>query len=667
MCQMDGAHLKTAMTEQNSWIGKMINDRYRTIGAIAEGGMGKVYLAEQISTGRKLAVKILHPEFTTDQKFVKSFHQEMLLAASLNHPRVTKVFDFGQAEDGSLFIAMEHVEGKSLKEVIEAGPFSVEKAIHLSIQIAEGLQAAHSAGLVHGDIRPENILVVGEEAAGAKLKGFGIARLKEAGTAATLARSGMIIGIPPYIAPEQIQGEETSQRTDIYAFGVVLYEMMSGDVPFKAPTPAAVLMKHLQQMPTPLRKLRKEIPSWVELVAMKTLEKKPEKRPRDMQEIIEGLKKAQGVVEGLKRARGTLQHAVEKPAPKTPPAARRLDAGIVQSSADTEEAPKEKPAVKTPLAPHPVEERRARGVRLRALKFIGFAAVIALVAAAGIGGIYLYRPRATPRPFAITQPPVSSAPHAKIVSLLIRAEKDSLKATESTALKIQAQYSDGREEEVAEGVQWQSSDPSVLAVSGQGEAQAQKPGSASITARYAGMASPPLTLIVTAEAPDLPTAAPAARLVSLRIRADKKEINVEERIALALEGKYSDGKVKTISEGVRWQSSDRATAEVNSKGEVTAYKEGKVNITGRHQGIISSRLTLSVKGGTKSRNEQEMNAHIKAAMDHREQGEYSDALSELEKARAFDPANKGIQADIERTKRACNAEKQLGRPELTCQ
>ncbi len=593
VCEVDGALLREAGEQRDPLIGSIIKERYRIIEKVGEGGMGTVYLAEQVSVGRKVALKILHPEFARDQEFVKRFRQEARLAASLNHRSVIKVFDFDQGEDGSLFIAMEYVDGRRLKEVIQVGSLSFDQAIRLGIQIAEGLRAAHRAGVIHRDIKPENIMVVGEQANEVKLMDFGIARLRDTGASTRLTRSGMIMGTPAYMAPEQIQGQDVSQRTDIYAFGVVLYEMLGGDVPFKAPTPSAVLLKHLQEMPAPLRKLRKEIPTQVELVVMKTLEKEPDKRQADMQEVIEGLKKAQQeVVPRPEKPQEIVRpQSEEEQPPNTLLTTQLLTLETAGGSTNIEGLKNEHQVPKTLLATQPLDLPRRTGIRLPGRKFLGISALVVLLGGAGVmGGRYLFRQ------LDLSKPQPLAAPQAKIVSLMIRAGKEELKTTESTGLRIQARYSDGREQDISDGVQWQSSDPSVVAVSSKGEVEGQNPGSASITARYSGMVAPPVMLMVKAKEPELPAAPPVARLVSLTVRAEKSEIKVKERAALSLEGKYSDGKVTPISRGVEWRSSNRATAAVNSKGEVTAKKEGKVNITARHAGMVSSPLILSVKG-----------------------------------------------------------------------
>ncbi len=699
VCEVDGTLLREVEVKQDPLIGKMIKGRYRVIEKIGEGGMGTVYLAEQVSIGRKVALKILHPEFARDQEFVKRFRQEARLAASLNHRNVITVFDFDQGDDGSLFIAMEYVQGQSLSDVVrQEGPLDLARAVRLGIQIAEGLGAAHRAGVIHRDIKPENIMVVGDAADEIKLMDFGIARLRDTGAATRLTRSGMILGTPVYMAPEQIEGGEVTERTDIYAFGIVLYEMLSGSVPFSAPTPSAVLLKHLKETPVPLRKLRKEIPPPFERVVMHALEKKPDARQRNMDELVEGLKAAERALQSaydlssaaqrvpaekrwgglrslwksgelfsrlkrtpseeilapkpesrsvedriLRRAEKPEISSEQEPAPETvvvegperplaqeqtpetvlpekpeiplaPPQqtpekvlTEKPEAPLVQQQApetvvverpETPLARQEAP--ETVLATRPLAAGEWAG-RTRKFKWkeigIGVGVLMVVVAAIISGRYMFFQTGNKERP-----------PETRVVGLSIRAQKDTLIADEQMRLGIKAQFSDGKQSEMTEGIEWQSSNPAVAAVSPDGEVIARKAGKAEISASHAGLRTPPLMLVVKAKEPEsppppiakLPAPTPAPRLVSLTVHSDKRDLKVKERTALAVEGKYSDGKVAAISYGVEWQSSDQATAEVNSKGEVTAQKEGKVNITARYAGITSSALTLSIKGGTES-------------------------------------------------------------------
>ena len=323
ICEVDGAVLQEVRPRQDTLTGKIIKGRYRVLKKLGDGGMGTVYLAEQVAISRNVALKVLHTDYARDQEFVRRFRQEARLAASLNHRNVITVFDFDQTDDGSLYIVMEFVDGSNLARVIQEGPMAVPRAIRLAAQIADGLEAAHRAGVIHRDVKPENIMIVGADEI--KLMDFGIARLRDTGTASRLTRSGTIMGTPAYMAPEQIEGGDVSERTDIYAFGIVLYEMLSGVAPFRAPTPAAVLLKHLQEAPTPLRKLRREIPAALEHIVSQALEKNPEKRQHDFRSVIEALRNLQLEV----RQNGTfLALAVTRPLAKAREAFSAISAQV---------------------------------------------------------------------------------------------------------------------------------------------------------------------------------------------------------------------------------------------------------------------------------------------------------------------------------------------------
>jgi serine/threonine protein kinase len=298
LCGVDGTALEFVREEsskRDAYIGRTIKGRYQIIKKIGEGGMGAVYLAEQISMARKVALKVLQGNYASDDEFIGRFRREARLAASLNHPYIVTVYDFDQGDDGTLFIAMEYIDGKSLTDVIRRdGPLDIGRAARLGIQIAEGLDAAHRAGVIHRDIKPDNIMVVGnEDLEKVKLMDFGIARLRDSGTTSRLTRAGVIMGTPAYMAPEQAEGAEVNERTDIYALGIVLYEMLSGSVPFRASTPGAVLVKQIQETPLALRNLRREVPAAIERAVMQALEKDLNKRQRDMREVAQGLRRVE--------------------------------------------------------------------------------------------------------------------------------------------------------------------------------------------------------------------------------------------------------------------------------------------------------------------------------------------------------------------------------------
>lgn len=292
VCPQDGAAVRRPGERPDPFVGRVIKGRYKVERQLGRGGMGTVYLAEQLSVGRKVALKVLRGDFARDDGFVARFQQEAKLVAGLNekrNPRVTLVHDFDQAEDGSVFIVMEWLEGRVLSEVIQRSrPLELSRAVKLATQIAEGLEAAHRANVVHRDVKPQNIMVL-DSSDDIKLMDFGIARLRDSGRTG-LTRAGTMMGTPDYMAPEQIEGQEITDRTDIYSFGIVFYEMLTGMVPFRATTQSAVLTKQLQEQPVPPSQLRPEIPREVEAIVLKALAKDPAQRGRDMGEIVQALR-----------------------------------------------------------------------------------------------------------------------------------------------------------------------------------------------------------------------------------------------------------------------------------------------------------------------------------------------------------------------------------------
>ena len=294
VCKEDGATLPEAAEKKDPFLEKVIKGKYKVIKQLGVGGMGAVYLGEQVGLGRKVALKVLHSDFARDEEFVKRFRHEARLAATISHPNVVITYDFDQTDDGSLFIAMEYVEGRDLRDVMHDGIMDIGQALRLGVQIGDALGAVHKAGVIDRDVKPENIRVVkGRDEV--KLMDFGIARATDTGASTRLTKAGMIMGTPAYMAPEQIEGGEVTERTDIYAYGIVIYEMLSGNVPFKASSPTAVLMKHLKDAPIPVKQLRDEIPAAVAKVVMQAIEKDPQKRPKSMGEMVESLKRAGGI------------------------------------------------------------------------------------------------------------------------------------------------------------------------------------------------------------------------------------------------------------------------------------------------------------------------------------------------------------------------------------
>ncbi|MDD5448253.1 MAG: Stk1 family PASTA domain-containing Ser/Thr kinase [Actinomycetota bacterium] len=260
--------------------GEIINGRYVLGDLIGAGGMADVYRATDNLLGRTVAVKILHPQYAKDPVFVERFKREAQAAANLNHPNVVSVYDWGIEGDTS-FLVMEYIQGKTLKDIIiENGPLLPERAIEIAIAICSALEAAHKQGIVHRDIKPQNVTVTRSNQI--KVTDFGIARA--VGDSA-MTQTGTIMGTAQYISPEQAQGQSADPRSDLYSLGIVLYEMLTGRVPFDGETPVAIAYKHVREDPLPPSMLNPDIPPELEAVVMKALAKNPDNRYQSAPEM----------------------------------------------------------------------------------------------------------------------------------------------------------------------------------------------------------------------------------------------------------------------------------------------------------------------------------------------------------------------------------------------
>ena len=260
-------------------IGRTFDTRYVIERKLGSGGMADVYLAEDQELGRRVALKLLDDRHASDEQFVERFRREAQSAAGLNHPSIVSIFDRGYAE-GTYYIAMEYLDGRTLKELlVKNGPTPVPIAIDYARQILGALAFAHRNGIVHRDIKPHNIVVGGDGRL--KVTDFGIAR----SGASQMTEAGSIVGTAQYLSPEQARGAPVDPRSDIYSLGVVLYEMLTGKVPFSGDTPVEIAMKHLSQVPEPPSKLRDGIPHDLDAVVMRALAKDPEQRYATAEEM----------------------------------------------------------------------------------------------------------------------------------------------------------------------------------------------------------------------------------------------------------------------------------------------------------------------------------------------------------------------------------------------
>ncbi len=276
---------KTLITPKESLQkGSTVAERYKIIEELGRGGMGVVYKAEDTKLKRTVALKFLPPELTHIPEVKERFMREAQAAAALDHPNICTVYEFDEAEEKT-FISMAYVEGQSLRKKVESGPLELDEALRITTQVAEGLQEAHKRGIVHRDIKNANIMVT--ERGQAKIMDFGLARMT--GTT-LLTQEGAAMGTIAYMSPEQAMGKEVDHRTDIWSLGVVLYEMLTGKLPFKGDHEQAVVYSILKEKPEPITDITADIPISIEQVVNKALEKNPDKRYQQAEELLDDLK-----------------------------------------------------------------------------------------------------------------------------------------------------------------------------------------------------------------------------------------------------------------------------------------------------------------------------------------------------------------------------------------
>ena len=269
-------------------INTLFDGRYRVVRKLGAGGMADVYLAEDEDLGRRVAIKILNDRHANDEQFVERFRREAKNAAGLSHPNIVSIYDRGEAE-GTYYIAMEFLDGRSLKELLIArGPMPIADAIQYARQILNALRFAHRKGVVHRDIKPHNVMVDGDGRL--KVTDFGIAR---AG-ASQMTEAGAIVGTAQYLSPEQARGAAVDQRSDLYSIGVVLYEMLTGNVPFTGDTPVEIAMRHLSDTPRPPSTIRPEIPPDLDMIVLRALAKNPDDRFQTADEMDAELGRVEG-------------------------------------------------------------------------------------------------------------------------------------------------------------------------------------------------------------------------------------------------------------------------------------------------------------------------------------------------------------------------------------
>ncbi|HEV2592865.1 MAG TPA: protein kinase [Gaiellaceae bacterium] len=284
-------------------VGEVLADRYEVEELVGAGGMSSVYRANDRLLDRKVALKVMHQHYGEDPEYVERFRREARSVASLAHPNVVTVIDRGE-HDGRQFIVFEYIDGENLKQLIQRrGPAPVRTALELAKQIAQALSFAHQQGLVHRDVKPQNVLLNGEGSA--KVTDFGIARSLDVQHGMT--QTGTVLGTSDYIAPEQAQGQNVDEQTDIYSLGVVMYELLTGEVPFPGESFVAVAMRHINEEPPPIRDKRPDVSPRVEAAVQRAMAKSPSDRFASMADLCRELDACMAEL-------STATHAVPAPA-----------------------------------------------------------------------------------------------------------------------------------------------------------------------------------------------------------------------------------------------------------------------------------------------------------------------------------------------------------------
>ncbi|MFL5311728.1 MAG: serine/threonine-protein kinase [Myxococcales bacterium] len=286
----------SSTAEGDPLIGRTVNDRYRIVEAIGQGGMGRVYKALQTPLDRVVALKILGAGHERDPNFYKRFFLEASVTAKLTHPNTITLYDYGRTDDGIFFIAMEFLDGRTLSQAMQQeGPLAQERVIHVAQQICRSVREAHALGIIHRDLKPANVMLLRQhdDHDFVKVLDFGLVKFFQGDNPdGEITNAGTFMGSPHYIAPEQARNQGPDQRCDLYSLGILLYQMLTGKVPFTAPNPVDIILKHLHEAPVPPRELRPDlvIDAQLEAIVLRCMAKDRADRFQSMDELLVALK-----------------------------------------------------------------------------------------------------------------------------------------------------------------------------------------------------------------------------------------------------------------------------------------------------------------------------------------------------------------------------------------
>jgi eukaryotic-like serine/threonine-protein kinase len=298
-CPNDGTPLIRFQTSEDRWIGKVLDDRYEVKQQLGKGGIGVVYLAQDLRTNVSVAIKMLQSELVIDEASIKRFEQEVSAMASMNHPHLVAWHGSGMTPTGQPFLVMEYLQGRGLREVIkEGGPIAPERAVHIFSQVTEGVECAHLQGLIHRDLKPSNIVLIEQNGDPdyVKVLDFGLVKLMPWAGKPTqqLTKAGESFGSPMYMCPEQCVGKKLSQSSDIYSLAITLFEALTGSPPFRGSNPIQTTSMHVHQSPPKFADVRSglELPVALEAVVMTALQKDPADRFQSMSDFRNALQSA---------------------------------------------------------------------------------------------------------------------------------------------------------------------------------------------------------------------------------------------------------------------------------------------------------------------------------------------------------------------------------------
>ena len=297
-CPKHGTALRAATTETANLVGSVIAERYHVLEKLGEGGMGQVYLAEHVKMGRRSAVKVMHPAMVHDANTIARFNREAANASRIDHPNVAAIYDFGETSDGLVYLAMQYVEGETLTQLVRAnGALPIPRAVEIIRQAAEGLHAAHGLGIVHRALKPDTIMETKERAGldCVKVVDFGIAKGSGPG-GQKVTKTGIVVGTPEYMSPEQLSGDEVDARSDLYSLALVAFNLLTGELPFPAESTQTAMIMRLTESPRRLAEMKPDVawPAELEAVMARALARQPRDRYETTREFGRALHAAAG-------------------------------------------------------------------------------------------------------------------------------------------------------------------------------------------------------------------------------------------------------------------------------------------------------------------------------------------------------------------------------------